>query len=543
MSATTSRRLAAVLGAATVVLIGTGVPTASAAGGRSAVTEPRAVPSPGSLAGGPTDACDDSTAPGWITRTTAPVLTARTTAPGARFKVWNGSGAKVFDQQVPAAADGTVEARPTGLAEGAGYSWQVWPDYGPGGGNPTTACHFGIDTALPQFAVASADFPLSGTGGTPQKYAGQTGTFTVAGTDAGSGVACYEYALSSTPGFGAPCASAGTVAAGPDGSAAFPLQPTQWGTNVLTVRAVDKAGNTTPPSTFTFYVPSNPNPPAAPGDVNGDGVPDILLPDAAGNLQIISADASSTVPTSTVAAWRAPNRTSWTGLQLVHRGWDGSHAPVDDLLAHEPGDPSLSLYRNSDLGGFARGSIWVQRDTNPFDPDNPDGPPPAPPEGFNPSWSKATQLVALGALGADQRTSVVTVEDNHLWLLTGPSYGYNYAKFVRLSDADAWGGYDLVAPGRAADGSLALWARERATGTLRSYAIPKQADGTYDFSALADPATGTVIGTFPVAEYPTLGSSGDGNGDGRPDLYAVTADRHLLTFDGTAAPKDLGVLR
>ncbi|MFD8754029.1 hypothetical protein ACFV0O_24060 [Kitasatospora sp. NPDC059577] len=39
------------------------------------------------------------------------------------------------------------------------------------------------------------------------------------------------------------------------------------------------------------------------------------------------------------------------------------------------------------------------------------------------------------------------------------------------------------------------------------------------------------------------GAPGDGNGDGQPDLYAVPADRHLLTFDGVTTPKDLGVLR
>ncbi|GAA2254775.1 MULTISPECIES: hypothetical protein [Kitasatospora] len=91
-------------------------------------------------------------------------------------------------------------------------------------------------------------------------------------------------------------------------------------------------------------------------------------------------------------------------------------------------------------------------------------------------------------------------------------------------------------------GSLALWARERATGTLRTYPVGKLADGTYDFSALADPASGTVAGTFPVDEYPTLASVGDIDGDGVPDLYAVTAERHLLTFHGFTAPKDLGVL-
>ncbi|WP_405021212.1 hypothetical protein OHV05_34230 [Kitasatospora sp. NBC_00070] len=536
MSETMGGRLAATLGAAAVVLMTIGVPTATATGGQSAVTDPKAVPSPGSLAtGASTDACDDTTAPGWIT-TTEPTLTARTTAPGARFKVWNAAGAKIFDRTARTAADGTVQVRPTGLVEGAGYSWQVWPDYGPGGGKPTAACHFGVDATAPQFTVGSTDFPESTSGATPLKYAGQTGTFTVKGTDQGSGVACYRYVLNGTSSVGSPCQGPGTVAAGPDGTATFQLKPTQWGTNILTVQAVDNAGNVTPPVTYSFYAPSNPNPPVAPGDVNGDGIPDILLPDAAGNLQVISADATTTVPTSTVAAVRAPGDAGWNGVQLLHRGWDRSHAPVDDLMAHQPGGAGLSLYRNFDMGAFARGSSSVERAVDPFDP-------PVLPEGFNPDWSKATQLVPLGALGADQRTSILTVEDDSLWLFTDPGFLYGYQTFVRISTSAAWTGYDLIAPGRAADGTLALWSRNRATGELRTYPIAKGADGTYDFTALADPATGTVVGTFPVAQYPTLGSSGDGNGDGQPDLYAVTADRHLLTFSGATAPKDLGALR
>jgi len=145
-------------------------------------------------------------------------------------------------------------------------------------------------------------------------------------------------------------------------------------------------------------------------------------------------------------------------------------------------------------------------------------------------------------LTADQtRWQSLPAHRSRSWLINDPHWFF--PTYQRLSSTGAWAGYDLVAPGKAADGTVALWARERATGTLRSYPIPLGADGVYDFSVLADPASGTVLGEFPVAGYPVLGSSGDGDGDGRPDLYAVTADRHLLTFHGTATPKDLGVLR
>ncbi|WP_431678994.1 hypothetical protein [Kitasatospora sp. KL5] len=525
MFRTVSPRL---LASAAGIALATGLlaaPVASAAtDGRA--TDPAVVPSPGFFGTGVrTDACDGTTAPGWIA-TAAPALTARTAADRARFKVWDETGSKVFDGEGDA-VDGTATARPAGLTEGRTYTWQA---KGAGGGAPTAECRFRIDTTAPALTVDSADFPASDSGRTPQKYAGQTGTFTVAGSDAASGVACYRYVLNGTPSVGNDCTGAVRPAA--DGSATFTLKPKDWGTNILTVQAFDEAGNASRPVVYTFYAPWNPTPPpSAPGDVDGDGVPDILVPGSDGSLQIVSAAGDSTAAATILPATLAPDTTDWSAYRLAHRGWDpGSHGPVDDLLAHRPGGTALYLYRNFDQGAFRHGVTLVHR---------PESADPA----FTTDWSHTEQLVALGSLDDYQQSSLLTVEDGDLWLLTDPGFNYGYQTVRRLSTTGAWAGYDVVAPGSAADGSLALWSRERATGTLRTYPIAKQADGTYDFSALADPSAGTAVGTFPAAEYPLLGSSGDGDGDGRPDLYAVTAARHLLTFDGTAAPKDLGALR
>ncbi|GAA1080568.1 hypothetical protein GCM10009663_24040 [Kitasatospora arboriphila] len=524
MFRTVSLRL---LASAAGVALATGLlaaPAASAAtDGRA--TDPAVVPSPGFHGTGVrTDACDGTTAPGWIA-TTAPALTARTAADRARFKVWDETGSKVFDAE-GTAVDGTATARPAGLTEGRTYTWQA---KGAGGGAPTAECHFRIDATAPALTVDSADFPASDSGRTPQKYAGQSGTFTVAGSDAASGVACYRYVLNGTPSVGNDCTGAVRPAA--DGTATLTLKPTDWGTNILTVQAFDEAGNASRPVAYTFYAPSNPNPPqSVPGDVNADGVPDILLPDADGNLQVLGADSANTDPASTTAASYGPGGT-WAGTTTAHRGWDSSHAPADDLLVHVPGGAALYLYRNLDQGAFQRTPVLLARPTA------------CAAAGCAADWSATDQLVALGALGTGQQSSLVTVENGDLWLFQAATVGTRYSTVKRLSTTGAWAGYDVIAPGRAADGSLALWSRERATGTLRTYPIAKQDDGTYDFSALADPSAGAAVGTFPAADYPLLGSSGDGDGDGRPDLYAVTAARHLLTFDGTAAPKDLGALR
>lgn len=264
---------------------------------------------------------------------------------------------------------------------------------------------------------------------------------------------------------------------------------------------------------------------------------DILLPDAQGNLQYLSVNAADTTPNATIAAGYSPAHVSWGPYQVAHRGW-GRHTPTDDLFIHKPGEGYLSIYDNEDYGSFsALMSISTSREcvetgwtTVPC------------PEGYARDWTKADQLVAFGPVADATSPSLLTLEGGDLWLQTG-DFAYGYAKVRRLTTTGAWNGYDLIAPGPDAAGNLALWARERATGALHAYPVPKRADGTFDFSALTDPSAGVVATGFTVEAYPTLGSSGDGNGDGQPDLWAVTADRHLLTYSGVTAPKDLGALR
>ncbi|MEK2489577.1 hypothetical protein WN990_08450 [Kitasatospora purpeofusca] len=402
----------------------------------------------------------------------------------------------------------------------------------------------GTDVTPPRVAVSSADFP-SGPGSTSVKYAGQIGTFVLTGTDlapegdTASGVACFSYVINGTLGVSDRHCGPGTVAAGPDGTVSVALRVPQWGTNILTVQAEDNAGNVSQPFSYTFYARSNPNPPQAPGDVDGDGVPDILLPDAAGNLQIIGASAADTTPTSVVAASAAPNRTSWSTVQLAHRGWRG-HAPIDDVLTHEPGSVALNFYYNADYGTFRQAPSNVARPTSC---QSAAGTATACPADYARDWSRADQLVALGSLNTQPLASLLTVENGDLWLFPNPGLQYRLSTARKLTTGGAWAGLDLIAPGPDAAGNLALWARERATGALHAYPVPKLANGTFDFSALADPVAGVVATGFTTEAYPVLGSSGDGDGDKVPDLWAVTADRHLLTYRGLADPKDLGLLR
>ncbi|OKJ17258.1 hypothetical protein [Kitasatospora sp. CB01950] len=536
MSRTTSARLLAAC-ATTALAAGLFAAPAAQAVSDPWITGPTVLPGT-SLDGERTDGCNATGMPGWVTNSfPGPELYARTTATAATFELWDATGTKILDTTAAADGLGNVRAFIGDLAEGPGYTWQVRPEYPSGSGAPSATCRFGIDRTQPTVGVNSVDFPPSGTAG-PSKYAGQPGVFTFSGADGGSGLVCFRYVLDDTPSVGGCEPAPGVVLPGADGTVSVTLKPATWGTHNLYVQAIDGAGNASQPLSYSFYAPSNPT--KVLGDVDNDGVPDILLPDSQGNLLVISGDAGSTTPSAVVPAQWSPTGTGWSGLQVVHRGWGAaSSVAADTVYVHEPDGEYLYQYLNR--GEFSIDSTIPPYVRHATSCTNLVKSPVACPADHSTSYAGVQQLVAFGSVDAinPYGLNLLDVEQGNLWLQRDPS---RFTKSTQLTSTGLWNGYDLIAPGPDAGGNLALWAREQATGVLRSYAVPKLANGSFDFSALADPADGTVIGSFPVADYPTLGSSGDLDGDGQADLYAVTAGRHLITFKGVAHPKDLGPL-
>jgi hypothetical protein len=487
----------------------------------------------------------------------------------------------------------------------------------------SASCTFAYDGTPPTTpVVTSGTFPPPGTSpGTTQSAPGGSGTFAFTADDpppAGcsssnpiantndrtclaSGVYEFEYSLnqplSSTPiplgsGGADNCtAQSGAVPASnstgnPEtSSTANPSAMTtgtscavtisQWGTNTLYTAALDQAGNISQSYQYEFYVPFSQNTKTDPGDVNGDGIPDLLATNGSGNLLLYPGgnDPSAAPVTASVAA-DAPSVSglTWDQLQIAHRGtWSGG--TVDDLLALDQPDGNLYLFKNSDTAtAMFENPADVDLISYPqcglvSDPNNPSGNCTGYP-GQAAGWSDFNQILIPGDAwgGATGGTTSITEDTGDpsvlavdpatgsLWLFQGNDGALQNP--VQLG-ASGWNDVTLLAPGDV-NGQLTLWVRINSgtdAGDIVSFAlaIPAGHAPTLDPSApatLESPTGGTILdgsgGTaisLPVSGYPLVvapaplsgGTCATADIMACPSLYAVTSSGELVNFGGQPA--------
>ncbi|WP_198045699.1 ricin-type beta-trefoil lectin domain protein [Kitasatospora mediocidica] len=538
---------------------------------------PRVTPQPGFAnadgSGHPTgsDCATSSTNAPWVGGNQNVTLTASNFSPAGMnlhtvFRLWNDAGWSWTGDSGWAASQNSnvsVNIPGTSLADGHLYAWTANaydsdPPSGGLGSPDVAACFFRIDKTSPTLAVNSSEFPPSGTPNPhPTVYAGSSvgGTFTLTGNDpapaggTASGTACYRWSTDPTPVTGWKCSDGAGAGIVLQSSPSFTYTPgsASWGTNIVYVQAQDNAGNYGQPAAYSFFAPWNPKGTSAYGDVTGDSKPDILLPDAVGNLRIVTAGVD---PANAISAYATAAPTeNWNTVQVTHRG-NLDAGTVDDVVALNSADSTLRWYKNYGNGTFSSSGNVKPAPTSCTDLSGKALPGVCPFTGAQP-WAGVTQILALGTPSGEStsaasigRTSLLVVDGSQLWLLNSAAPGANSDQLdgtAHLVSTADWSNYDLINPGPANGPSLSaggamqptLWARNRKTGQLTAY--PITGGSVPNYSQLADPTKGLTIAgvNLQVTDYPQVGSSGDLNGDGVPDLWATTSTGQLVIWTGS----------
>ncbi len=218
------------------------------------------------------------------------------------FRVWqSGSSTPVYDGKVSVDSSGKAsitldgaDGTSSSFANGKTYFWAVRAidstgaasSYAPPG---SVNCGFVYDSSAPNSPkVTSQVFPEddgNATRWSTVKF-GTAGDFTFS-PDGSADTVKYFYSFNNVT-----YDKSVTVTAG--ATAKVSLKPPTTGLNVLNVRAADSSGNTSTRTAYLFYV--TPRDTAdAPGDVTGDGEPDLLAVDGSGNLRTYSGDSRGDV--------------------------------------------------------------------------------------------------------------------------------------------------------------------------------------------------------------------------------------------------------
>jgi len=480
----------------------------------------------------PSGANCNNTGTGWIGAVEAGGVTfyatVKTTMAGENLKanfdvsdksLNNGSGvATVVDNHSSGWVSSGTAASTTfdSLQDGHTYDWAAQAEDDDSSTNLTSAwvsqCHFAYDAtppATPAVTTADSSFPQLGTGTPSTGYAGTKSTLTIsvsatdplpaatctmnsANADAcqASGIDHFIWKMDGQPTVldndgSISATSTGNDSTGaPTASATVTAPVPNWGVHNLYVAAVDKAGNISQaPTSYTFYAPWNPATKITPGDISGDGIPDLLTTTQTGDLDMIQgATGPDTAPVLVSPAADSPTganspsegKGTWNDYWIAHRG-SLTGGAVDDLFAYDHVTHDLYGIENDlDAGGGTNTPGFTEGRVTDFGASKPACNAVTPASrcasvGYDASdWDNVTQITAPGDVYNEGFADLITIENGQLWLYKGIS-GPALSTPVLLGDGD-WSNFTLISPGTVA-GAPTLWARDKTTGNLYSFNI------------------------------------------------------------------------
>lgn len=441
-----------------------------------------------------------------------------------RFRFWKTGGTVPTGTLVSAPAGGgtvslTIPAT-FPLEDKVTYSWDVMAqdaagatstNYPPG----TEPCRITVDASAPPPPTVDEDT-------TPFKRATSDGTTwasvkfgsTGAMTFTSEGAAKFRYGWE-----GLTYTDVNAV----NGSYTIPaLKPPHAGPNWLHIFSLDSLGNVSARTDYATYVPPR-DTADGPGDVGGDGIADLMIIDANGNLFSYPGSPDGELYGGLTGSYTmgadgkpdlAPKTPWWNGTKPALISHYADVYPGDgttDLFAVDP-DGTFYLYPGDGYGTFDVGKrlkILLPSNT------------PAPG-----TW---VSMKALGDITGDKMTDVAVKVGTQFWLLSG----YTGATFqsATLMEGSAWGPREIV---NIADIDLdntpdLLW-RSLDSGTIYiRHGKPGSVAGSVDIDSLKLAANSregsdTSYGTAWTPEnISAIIAIPDINGDRIPDLWVRTA--------------------